>query len=377
MKILHLTPPYGLGGIDFYVFNHYRHMDRERFKFTCMTQNRGLREAEEFQDLSFDVRLLPTTAAKGPELFANRVREILMEGYDVLHLHTSYWTGFRVEEIAREVGVPKVIVHAHASFIEEIDDEKRKTLLNRHEECKRSFPLELATDYWACSWKAADWLFGPQVPRDKIRIMKNAIEVERFRFRPEARKQIRTKLGLGNALVLGTVGRMNYAKNQAFLIDLFFEFQKRRPEAKLIIIGDGELRESLETQIDGYGLNGSVLLLGWKPDAENYLQAMDCFLLPSRFEGNPISLIEAAASGLPAIIADTITEEAVIANNIYRIPLEISRWLSALEQTVGESVDRKNGAEIIRNAGYDVKYQAKELERLYEALRRGGQWRIT
>ena len=367
MKILHLTPPYGLGGIDFYIFNHYKYMDWERFQFTCMTQNRSLRDAKEFQGLPFDVKLLPTTAANNPELFANRVREILMEGYDVLHLHTSYWTGFRIEEIAREVGVPKVIVHAHASFIEEIDDEKRKTLLSRHEECKRSFPPELATDYWACSWKAADWLFGPHVPRDKIQIMKNAIEVERFRFRPEVRKQVRTKLGLGNALVLGTVGRMNYAKNQAFLIDLFFKFQKRYPEAKLMIIGDGELRKSLETQIDEYGLNESVLLLGWKTDVENYLQAMDCFLLPSRFEGLGIAAVEALASGLPCIVSDQVPEDLAFTDMIQFVPLQVSLWLSTLEQMTARSETRQDGTATVRAEGYDIERQAKILESLYRS----------
>lgn len=330
-----------------------------------MTRSFDLREAEEFRGVPFDIRLLPTTAAGNAQLFAERIREILTEGYDVLHLHNSYWTGFLIEEIAKEAGIPKVIVHSHSTSIEENDPVKRELLLKRHEEVKRAFTPDLATDFWACSWKAADWLFGPQIPRDKIRIMKNGIELKRFRYSPETRRRIRAELGLGDAFVLGTVGRLGFAKNQGFLIDLLRELRKTRPDTKLLIIGEGELHRSLEEQSERCGLGGLVLLPGWKLDVENYLQAMDCFLLPSRFEGNPISLIEAVASGLPAVIADTITEEAVIADSIHRIPLDIPGWISLLEAMASSSVDRPAGAEAVQAAGYDVKYQAKLLERLY------------
>lgn len=367
IKVLHLTSAYRVGGVDTYIFSHYKYMNRDRFQFTFMTRNGSLQDAEQFQEFSYDVKLLPTTAAGDRELFIKRVREILMEGYDVLHLHTSYWTGFLIEEIAKEIGIPKVIVHSHNTSIADVSEpEERKARLKQHEAVKKAFSLDLATDFCACSWKAADWLFGPQIPRDKIRIMKNAIEVERFQFNPEVRRRIRAELGLENTWVLGTVGRIAYQKNPEFMVEIFREFHKTHHHAKLLMVGDGELWKDLESQIQKSGLEDAVLLLGWKPNVENYLQAMDCFLLPSRFEGNPISLIEAAASGLPAVIADTITEEAVIADNIHWVPLDISSWLSALEAIFDAPIDRTAGAKVVRAAGYDIKQQAKVLEELYE-----------
>lgn len=367
IKVLHLTSAYRVGGIDTYIFSHYKYMNRDRFQFTFMTRNGGLQDAEQFQEFSYDVKLLPTTAAGDRELFIKRVREILMEGYDVLHLHTSYWTGFLIEEIAKEVGIPKIIVHSHNTSIADVSEpEERKILLKQHEAVKKEFSLDLATDFCACSWKAADWLFGPQIPREKIRIMKNAIEVERFQFNPKARKQIRAELGLENMLVLGSAGRLAYQKNPEFLIEVFGKIRKEHKNAKLLMIGDGELRKDVERQIQRIGLEDAVLLLGWKTNVEDYLQAMDCFLLPSRFEGNPISLIEATASGLPCVIADTITEEAVISNTIHRISLDISGWFSTLEEILNKPIDRLRGTETARAAGYDVKQQAKVLEGLYE-----------
>lgn len=365
IRVLHLASP-GIGGIENYIFSHYKYMDRSRFKFDFLTQNRGLKNAKEFQQFNYEVKLLPTTAAKDRELFIREVKEILTEGrYDVFHLNTCYWTGFLLEEIAQEVGVPKVIVHSHSSFIDENDPDKRERLLRRHEEIKAVFPAGLATDFWACSGTAADWLFGPQIPREQIRIMKNAIELERFQFSRQKREQIRAELGLENSLVLGTTGRLTYSKNHLFLIEVFAAFLKVHPSAKLLVIGDGELRPEIEKQIQCRGLEDSVRLLGWCTNVEDYLQAMDIFLLPSRFEGNPVSLMEAAASGLPCVIAEGITEETQISENIWRVPLKLAEWLITLESVSAKNPDRRTGADIVRDAGFDVKRQAKKLEKLY------------
>ena len=366
IRILHLTPP-GFGGIDSYIFGHYRHMDQQRFRFDFMTQNLELENAEQYQDFSYRVWTLPVTAAQDRSGFIKRVRKILQEGYDVLHLHTSYWTGFLLEELAKEAGIPKVILHAHSTAVDENDPEKRLALSRRHEEIKRAFSPDLATDYWACSWKAAGWLFGEQIPGEKIRIMKNAIEVERFRFSQQKRKKLRQEFGIEeDTLVLGTAGRLSYQKNQAFLIDVFSDFHRRHPNSKLLLVGDGELRGTLKLQIAEKGLEKDVLMLGWRTNVEDYLQAMDVFLLPSRFEGLGIAAVEAAASGLPCLVSDQVPREVAFAENIRHIPLDISAWTAALEETARLHMNRQDGAKAVRAAGYDIKRQAKVLEALYE-----------
>lgn len=367
MRILHLASP-GLGGIEAYIFNHYKYMDQKKFRFDVMTQNRGLRDAEEYRNFKFDVKLLPTTAARDPEGFTKRVREILSEGYDVLHLHTCYWTGFLIEEIAKEVGIKKVIVHSHSSFIDESDNARRDQLLRRHEAVKRTFSADLATDYWACSQKAADWLFGAQIPRDKIRIMKNAIDLKRFQFDRQVRDQVRGELDINDGtLVLGTAGRLSYQKNHVFLIELFQVFFQAHPDSKLIIVGDGELRSSLEIQIGARGLTNSVLLLGWQSLVERYLFAMDCFLLPSRFEGFPIVAVEAVASGLPCIVSDQVSKDTTFEGKIQYVPLCVSNWLDLLEKITHLPVDRNEGTACVGESGYDIRRQAKLLEMLYES----------
>lgn len=360
-----VTP--ALGGVEAYVFNHYKYMDREKFQFDFMTRNPGLKSAPQYQSFRYGVRLLPAAAAQDRERFAACVRKILRDGYDAVHLHTNYWTGYLIEELAVEAGVRRVIVHSHSTFIDDPCDKKREELLLRHEKLKREFPPELATDFWACSRTAADWLFGEQIPRKSIKIMANAIELDRYQFNKQAREAVRAKLGLSGSLVLGTVGRLSYTKNHPFLLEVFARFRETHQNARLLILGDGELGEELEERIREKNLGAAVLLPGWKTNVEDYLQAMDYFLLPSRFEGLPISVLEAVASGLPCIVSAQVTEEIEISSQIQRVPLDISAWISALEKRLDEPVARQDGAEIVRAAGYDVRQQAKVLERLYQA----------
>ena len=364
IRVLQLVSP-GFGGIESFLFNHYQYMDTERVRFDFLTQNRALKDAEQYRNFQYEVHLLPTTADKNRDLFVRQVREIFGNHYDVLHLNNCFWTGFLLEELAREAGIRKVIVHSHSTFIDEPDAKRREELYRRHEEVKKAFSTELATDFWACSQMAADWLFGPQIPGDRIRIIKNAIEVEKYRFDAEKRAQLRKELNLEDALVLGTSGRLSYQKNHSFLIDVFSKFHQNHPKSKLLITGDGELREDLAKQVSGSHLEKDVLLLGWKNNVEDYLQAMDLFLLPSRFEGLGIAAVEAAASGLPCIVSDQVPKDVAFAENIWHRPLDAAVWTCALEQLAAQPCDRESGCETVRMAGYDIRQQARVLEDLY------------
>ena len=365
IRVLQLVFP-GFGGIESFLFNHYQYMDTEKVRFDFLTQNRALKDAEQYRNIQYEVHLLPTTAAKNRDLFVRQVREIFGNHYDVLHLNNCFWTGFLLEELAREAGIRKVIVHSHSTFIDEPDAKRREELYRRHEEVKKAFSTELATDFWACSQMAADWLFGPQIPKDRIRIIKNAIEAEKYRFDEEKRAQVRKELNLEDALVLGTVGRLSFSKNHEFLIELLKEIRKSHPKVKLLIIGEGDLRGALETQIQENGLEDAVLLLGWKSNVEDYLQAMDIFLLPSRFEGLGIAAVEAAASGLPAVVSDQVPEDVAFTENVRHVPLELPLWTRTLEELAELSCNRGEGVEVVRAAGYDVRRQAKVLEALYQ-----------
>ena len=172
-------------------------------------------------------------------------------------------------------------------------------------------------------------------------------------------------MGLDGALVLGTAGRFAYSKNYDFLLDVFAGFYRKNPRARLLLLGDGELREDLERQIRENRLEDAVLLLGWRTNMEAYFQAMDLFLLPSRFEGLGIAAVEAVASGLPCIVSDQVPKDVVFSPNTRQVPLVLSDWENALAELSQVHIDRHEGVKLTQAAGYDVREQAKELARSY------------
>lgn len=369
IKVLHKVG-LAIGGVEKYVFNNLTFINRDRFQFDVLTTNKEIINTEEYKKYHFGINYFSSSYSDNKELFIKEISDIYESGYDVIHLHTSKWTGFLLEEIAMEKKIPKVIVHSHStgelipmngSSSTDIH-EKHKSL---HEYYKTQFNERLATDFCACSWSAANWLFGPQIPREKIRIMKNAINVEKFTFNEKVRKEVRNKLGIENRFVIGHVGRLSYEKNHEFLIDVFNEVYKRNNKARLLIIGNGKIEDKIKRKIYEYALDDVVLLLGWRDDVERIMQAMDLFLLPSLFEGLPIVLIEAQAAGLKCICSDRVTKEAAITNNVEFIPLDIDKWAYKVFKNSND-YDRENMYECITNAGYNIKYSVKELEKLYE-----------
>lgn len=333
IKILHMTPPDINNGVYHYIFNHMRHMDMQKYQFAFLTKGtKELRHIEEYYQYGFPVYAIQNRQRDSREGLRREVIDVLSKGYDAIHLHTSSWRGFLIEEIAMEMGVGKVIVHSHSTGIDVLDEDERKKQAKEHEEYKNQFSLEYATDVCACSALAADWLFGPGIPREQIQILPNAIDVRKYHFRPEKRQEVRACLNLENRIVIGNVGRYSYQKNQEFLLRAFAKAKACNSSLFLICLGEGVLLEKLKGLSGQFGIENSVLFLKWTDQVEDYLQAMDVFCLPSRFEGLPISAIEAQAAGLRCLISENVTKEVQITELVSFLPLEETYWAEALAE---------------------------------------------
>ena len=365
IKILHMTPPDIKNGVYRYIFNHMEYMDMERFQFAFLTKGAdALKMTKEYRQYGFPVHKLHNTQRESPLGLKKEIREILGQGYDKIHLHTSSWRGFLIEEVAMEMGIGQVIVHSHSTGIDETDEKERRRRLLTHCRYKDLFSMEYATDVCACSVKAADWLFGARILREQIQILPNAVDVEKYRFHPGKRKRMRTFLKLENRIVVGNVGRYSYQKNQEFLIRAFAKAHAKNSSLFLLCMGEGELKEELEAQASELGIGDSVLCMGWQEDVEEYLHGMDVFCLPSRFEGFPISVIEAQASGLRCLVSDQVTDEVKITDLVKFLPLAEERWAEALAG-IGLAGERELMDEMIADGGYDIKGAARKLEALY------------
>ncbi len=365
MKILHMTPPEVHNGVCQYIFNHMPFIDQSKYEFSFLTKAaEELKETREYARYHFPIYRLYGVQREGRAGFEREIRDILNRGFDVIHLHTSAWRGFLIEEIAMEMKIPKVIVHSHSSGIDFVNEAERGQILKEHTYYKEKFTMDYATDVCACSGLAAEWLFSDSVPRDKIQILPNAVDEKKFRFELEIRKRIRRQLGIEGRIVIGNVGRYSYTKNQDFLVRCFAEAYKRNPKLYLILIGQGENIYHIRELVEKLDMKEHIRCYGWKENIHEFLQAMDLFCLPSRFEGLPISAVEAQAAGLRCLISDTVTEETDITGLVEFIPLEKEKWVNALEDAK-EDRNRCVMDQEFNRAGYSIEASCEKLIRLY------------
>ena len=310
------------------------------------------------------IKTLFCSADREPERYADELYKMLCGKYDVVHLHTSSWKRLLIEQIAVACQIPKIIVHSHNAGIDIEDEVARKKAEKIHYKVREQFSSALATDFCACSKAAADWLFGEQVPSSRIKILNNAINIEKFIYNADIREKYRHELGVDNSFVIGHIGRFSYQKNHAFLIDAFQKVCSKTPNVRLLLVGTGPLMDSVRKQAQQMKIADKIIFAGQRNDVANLLQAMDLFCLPSKFEGFPIVLIEAQAAGLKCLASTAIAEEVCVSSNIMQIPLCVDHWEDAIIY-IAKGYVRKNMYDEMTAKDYNIKFQIKELERLY------------
>jgi len=193
----------------------------------------------------------------------------------------------------------------------------------------------------------------------------NAVDTKKFAYNEEIRRQMRESLGINDdAIVCGHVGRLHPAKNHIFLLEVFRDFLKVQSNAILLLVGDGELRAEIEEKITSLGIDKSVMMLGSRGDVSELLQAMDIFVFPSRWEGLPVTVVEAQASGLPCFISDTITKDVNTSSLVEYIPIDNGTqiWVDKLASA---DLTRKDVIEDIKKSGFDIEDSAKKLSEFY------------
>lgn len=365
IRILHMTPPEINNGVYKYLFNNMAYIDQGRYQFEFLTRNKaGLMQTREYQKYHFKIWSFENTQRDSRDGLRREITRILDHGFDALHLHTSMWRGFLIEEIAMEMGVPQVIVHSHSTGADFVSQNDRDRLQQIHEAYKKQFNMKLATDVCACSRLAGEWLYGEQIPKDQVEILPNAVDTEKYHFNPAKRKYVRNQLELNDRIVIGNVGRYSYQKNQEFLIRAFAKAHQKNGKLFLVLMGQGELKEQLVRLISDLDITDSAVCMDWQENVEDYLQAFDVFCLPSHFEGLSICAVEAQAAGLKCYVSDTLSEETKVTGLVEYLPLVESVWEKVLSEAEID-MDRKWQDDEIADHGYDIKNASKKLIELY------------
>lgn len=365
IRVLHFTIANTGGGITKFVLRLWKYIDRERYQFDFVTMSTYLDFAEELEAEGCKIFYLSTYAEDDRDKFIKEVTEILDNGYDIVHLHTSWWRGFLLEDIAREKKVPKIIVHSHNTDVHIKENQSRQDARKLHFEQRELLTENKATDFIACSEEAAEWLYGDKISKNKVHIIPYAIEIDNYTFNSDLRESYRTKLGLkSDDYVIVHVGRFAYQKNHDFLLEVFKSISEEHENTILLLVGIGELEEQIRSRVYQYKLDNKVLFLGKRDDVNCIMQAADIFAFPSRFEGFGIVLIEAQAAGLKCIVSNEIPAIAKITKNIEFLPLDQERWKENL-QKYRNGYRREDMSEIMENSGFGMSTLVRKIEDIY------------
>lgn len=366
IKVIHFTIANSGGGITKYILRLWKYIDRSKFEFDFVTMSKTLDFAQELEKEGCKVYYLSTYAEDDREQFETEVKEILKNGgYDVMYLHTSWWRGFVLEEIGKEIGIPKIIVHSHNTNVHIKENQSREDAINLHYEQRERLSQDIATDFLACSQEAADWLYDNKISKEKIQIIPYAIELENYQFNSQIRKEYREKLGINDEFVIGHVGRFAFQKNHDFLIEVFKEIVKTNDNVKLLLVGVGELEDSIKDKVSALGLQDKVIFAGKREDINCLMQAMDLFAFPSRFEGFGIVLIEAQAAGLKCIVSKEIPSIAFLTENIEALSFDILLWKDKILEYMS-GYPRKNMTEVLEDKGFGMKGHVEKIEKILE-----------
>ena len=369
IKILQFTVASSMGGRTRYILNVWQGISKERFQFDFVTFSDKNSFPIDFNIEGGTVYYLKNYPEKNREAFIEEFLEILENGYDAIEIHTSYWKDTIVEELAKEVGIPRIIIHGHSTGITQISASnvsEENTLKKRHELIKNQLNNNIATDFWACSEMCADWLFRPYISEERIRIVPNFIDTERFKYDDKKRQIVRKKIGVTNEVVYGFVGRLEPVKNLMFLINAFSAVSHKNKNTKLVIVGNGSLLHQLKQCVQALDIEKKVIFLGNRADIEWWYQGMDCFLMPSIFEGFPISALEAQCSGLKCLLSDRITSDICLSEKVKLIPIESEdSWIREMLKIKNENYNRQYSEKILIEKGFDISESIQKLEQLY------------
>lgn len=350
------TTKFELDGITNVILNYYRSMDKSNIQIDLLTPNLVNKTLKKEIESHGSNVITIKGRTKNPILYVHRLSKIIKRNnYNIVHAHGNSCT-LAFEMYAAKKGGAKVrISHSH-------NTRTKYVFLNKI--LRKSFESNY-THAFACGQDAGKWLFR----NENFEVIKNGIDINKFKFNYNDRKIYRKKLNLEGKKVIGHIGHFSYQKNHDFLIDIFNELVSLDTKYRLLLVGDGPLRSNIEQKVNRLGLSKKVILLGKSNDVPNLMQAMDKIVMPSRFEGLPLTLVEAQTACLPCYVSNTVTEEIALTDLVEFISKDATAREWALKINQVKNISRKNikssiSEEIIAK-GYSIFDNAQRMKELY------------
>ncbi|MDO5555312.1 MAG: glycosyltransferase family 1 protein [Clostridia bacterium] len=367
IRVLQIVNSMDRGGIQTTLMNIFRNIDRTKVVLDFLLQTDKNCDYNK-EILALGGRIYSITPRrknllrhkKDIEKFFNEHSE-----YNIVHMHVSSLTYIMPLKIAKKYKIPVRIIHSRNS--KQGGSKKSKIVHYLIHRINKLFIKNIATDYFSCSDLAGKWLYSNKILNsNKYKIINNGIDSEKFVFSESKRKQMREQLKCDNKICIVNVGRFHKQKNHIFLIKVFQEIYKQDHNSMLYLIGEGSLRQELENEIKWLKMQDNIILLGKQKNVNDFLQAMDIFVMPSLYEGLPGSVIEAQGSGLPCLLSDTITKNVAITKLVNYMSLNSKpiEWANTINLLL-KNIKRRNTREELIKSNFDIRDVAKEIEKFY------------
>lgn len=362
IRVLHVIGKMDRGGAETFIMNAYRNIDRDaiQFDFLVHTEEEGDYD-DEIVSLGGHIYQIPRYAFYNRKAYSEAVKEFmkLHDEHSIVHGHIGSSAPIYLS-IARSLG-RFAIAHSHNDVkITSLKDIAYRLI---------AFPVRGKADYYlACSEQAGLNRFGKKIAEsDHYQVVNNGIDCELYARDRKDQRAARDRLFLDDGPIFGHVGRLDRVKNHAFLFDVFEGIKERLPDAKLILAGQGPLESELKKQVTDRGLAQSIEFLGVRNDVPEVLKSMDVFLFPSLYEGMPLALLEAQATGLECIISTGVSEAAMVTDRVKRISINSKdEWVDqAVRSYESSRVEINDRVETVRKSGFDMKDVAEKLSTFY------------
>jgi glycosyltransferase involved in cell wall biosynthesis len=369
IRVLQSVSSMGYGGIEHFIMNVFRSVDRDQVEFDFMyRENSSAVFDEEIQDLGGRIFRF-ASPDKHPFKSTQFYRDFFAEHseYRIVHEHRSSLFGLLgCLRAASYEHVSTRVIHAHNSKTSNTGFRGMYESVTRKQ--NEAHISEIATHFFACSDAAATWMFPSSTGvSNRVQIIPNGIDANRFRFNKTDRFSTRKELNIPeNAFVIGHVGRFVEPKNHTFLLDVLAAFP-RESRPYLLLLGQGDLMDDMKAKANSLGIDNCVVFAGVRNDTWRCYSAMDVFCMPSLFEGLPVSAVEAQANGLPLLLSDTVSRDSDIGGLVRFKSLGdgARSWAEELIDLHAHEIDRDNGVTTVVNAGFDVASVADWLQQFY------------
>lgn len=361
-RILQVVRRMNYGGLETLIMNIYRNIDKQEFQFDFIVDQEGKYD-DEIRKMGGKIFYIPYITKVGLKNYEKRLRLFFKEHkeYQIVHSHLDQVSGIIMKAAFLE-NVPIRISHSHNT------NNTNNFLGRTFKKYLQSMIGKYANNLFACSENAGKWLFGKR--QSECYILNNGIDVEKFKFSIENRNKIRNELNITpEEEIWGHIGRMSKQKNQNFLIDVFAKYQKYKNNSKLLLIGEGKLKNKIERKVRRLGLEDKVTFLGVLNNPEEYYSAFDLIVFPSLFEGLSLVMIEAQISGVPIIASTNIDKATDVTKTMNYISLKKSpdEWAKYIKQNISKQRQEKNIEKVIKS-GYGIKEVTKKLANKYDEL---------